>query len=72
MYGDEKVDLKEEAPDYNKPSYAVWRGQYVSQALYSDDTRLWQNTKNLSKPRHRSYLPHRYPRACLPSSSCRP
>lgn len=27
---------------------------------------MWQNTKNLAKPRHRATLPFRYPRACLP------
>jgi len=70
LYGDEKGELKQGQEDYNhpynKPSYAVWRGYYVSQALYSDDSRLWQNTKNLAKPRYRSPLPFRYPRACLP------
>ena len=51
---------------YNRPSMAVWRGQYLSEALFRDDTRLWQNTKNLAKPRHRAWAPYRYPRACLP------
>ena len=72
LYGDEKGDLKEGDKEYrhpwNRPSYAVWRGQYLSQALYSDDTRLWQNTKNLSKPHHRAHLPMISPRACLPVS----
>lgn len=40
---------KEYKSPYDKPSYAVWRGQYISQALYSNDTRLWNNTKNLAK-----------------------
>lgn len=70
MYGDEKGDLKEGDQEwrhpYNRPSYQVWRGQYLSQALFSNDTRLWQNTKNLAKPHHRAHLPFRYPRACLP------
>jgi len=33
--------------------------------MFSKDSRLWQNTKNLAKP-HRAVLPFRYPRACLP------
>lgn len=70
LYADDDGDLKEgekeyESP-YNKPSYAVWRGQYISQALYSNDTRLWNNTKNLAKPHHKGWLPFKYPRACFP------
>jgi len=70
LYGDEKGELKEGDTEYdqvyNRPTHAVWREQYYSQALFSDDTRLWQNTKNLAKPRHRAILPYRNPRGCLP------
>lgn len=38
--GELKQGEKEYKSPYEKPSYAVWRGQYVSQALYADDTRL--------------------------------
>lgn len=68
LYGDDEGNLEEGDKDFHhpwkKPSYSVWRGQYLSQALFSDE--LWQNTKNLAKPRYRSVLPFRYPRACLP------
>ena len=57
---------KEYGQVYNRPNHAVWRGQYYSQTLFSDDTRLWHNTKNLAKPRHRAILPFKYPRGCLP------
>jgi len=69
LYADPDGELKEGDKEwrhpYNRTGYAVWRGKYLSQALYSDDTRLWNNTKNLAKP-HRAHLPYRYPRACLP------
>ena len=61
-----RIRKSEDMHVYNRPAYQVWRGQYRTQAYYSDDTRLWQNTKNLAKPHHRAYLPPRYPRACLP------
>lgn len=73
LSADEDGDLKkDESKDewnhpYNRPGLAVWRGQYSSEALFRDDTRLWQNTKNLAKPNQRVWAPHRYPRALLPT-----
>jgi len=72
LHADDEGELKKDPSDsdwnnpYKRPQMAVWRGQYLSEALFRNDSRLWQNTKNLAKPKHSAYAPYRYPRELLP------